>query len=240
MSAIPAIACLETAATQLAPLSPQLARAVRHGAIDLAELYDATRSRSDLRADSHAIIAAADARVIAALATLGHAANSEPPIAPVARVAQTEPIKVLADGTHIPASDPRTDHVAVLWPDGTYVLAGSLMTGEGNAFANWDAADSACSSLRVLGRTWQLAELDEWERYVIDRKRIAPALDTNLYPRIETSDWHWTATGLAKRADDTAAGRSASAWLVVAYGGVVNDGHRHLGGFALAVCRVGQ
>ena len=52
------------------------------------------------------------------------------------------PLKVLADGTQIPSEDPRTDHVAVLFPDGWMVAVAPLTAPEGEEFDNADLADN--------------------------------------------------------------------------------------------------
>lgn len=139
------------------------------------------------------------------------------------------PLKVFADGTEAPASDPRTDHVALLYRDAGFMLH-PVSLGDGSD--SQVVCEARCRDLRVLGHAdWQLAPVEVWERYVIDRTRADLAVDPNLFPGIKPG-WHWTATA--------AAGRSPSAWSVCAYAGSVTGYPRYLTGFALAVRRVGQ
>lgn len=152
---------------------------------------------------------------------------------------ESRPIKILADGTFLPATSKRTDHVAVLLPDEALIVHPySLGTPSGEPLRNWDACAEACRSVRVLGfDDWELATRDDWKPN-IDITRVSPAVDTNLYPGIKPS-WHWTASGVAWGEKD-AAGRSAAAWVVCAGSGDVFRYHRNGSGFALAVRRVGQ
>jgi hypothetical protein len=149
--------------------------------------------------------------------------------------APSAPIKIIADGTHCAAGDPRTDHVAVLLPDiGLMIHPVSL----GNGNQPWSSCDALCRDLRVLGHAdWQLASREHWN-HILDLTRHSPAVDTSLYPGIKPG-WHWTSTPCAWSSKD-AAGVSAAAWYVDTHGGSVFSSHRDDYGFALAVRRVGQ
>ncbi len=155
-------------------------------------------------------------------------------------------MKILADGTQVPASDPHTDHELVLFPDGTMITAFSLGPGPDDPEAPEDADeppfDSQEDALAAIAKLnelkslqgysdWKLASIEDYERYVIDRSRFNPAADPNLFPGLEPS-WHWSST--------PAAWSSASAWLVGFSYGSVAYYHRGHGGFALAVRRAGQ
>jgi hypothetical protein len=146
----------------------------------------------------------------------------------------TNPIKILADGTHCAPGDARTDHVAVLFPDGTMIHPTTLATPKGDALENHQACIDACAALRVLGHEdWQLASRQDWERYVLDLSCYDPAVNTSLFPGIKSgwSGWHWTSTPTAWS--------SSAAWYVGAAGNFVGN-HRSVSGFALAVRRAGQ
>ncbi|AOY63429.1 DUF1566 domain-containing protein [Xanthomonas citri pv. glycines] len=143
--------------------------------------------------------------------------------------------KVLADGTHLAASDSRTDHVAVI--DNTTGLMWSVESlgdhQEADTGINQDACKARCSELRLLGFSdWRLPTRTELAGLVDDCQH-EPAIDTDAFPRVK-SRWHWTST--------PAAWSSASAWFVSFSYGYVNDyyGYRYSGGFALAVRRAGQ
>jgi hypothetical protein len=150
------------------------------------------------------------------------------------------PIKVLADGSRCEAGDTRTDHVAVLIPSANLLIHPvSLGDADGDALPSWQASVDRCSTLRLFDADdWQLAPTEVWERYIIDRSRAKPAVDSNLYPGIEP-DWHWTSSDCAWQKKD-GAGLSASAWYVSAVLGGVYGDHRGYNGFALAVRRAGQ
>ena len=149
------------------------------------------------------------------------------------------PIKILADHTFCKAGDRRTDHAGVLLPlTGVIVYPHSLADANGNELRNHDARVDACRKLRVLGfDDWELALREDWNA-IIDTRFFNPAVDPNLYPGIKPG-WHGTNSDCAWGEKD-AAGRSASAWVVSAYGGVAYGSPRGVSGFALAVRRVGQ
>lgn len=141
-----------------------------------------------------------------------------------------QPIKVFADGSQAPASDdPRTDHVAVYWPESKLLIN---VNSVGHGTDNFDASQKVCDDFRLLDHdTWKNASPQEWMRYVLDLTKHDPAVDQNLYPGIKT-EWHWT--------DTKSAWSSAEVWYVGAGSGHVGYGHRDGGGFALPVCRLGQ
>ena len=148
------------------------------------------------------------------------------------------PQKVLADGTHVAAQDPRTDHVAVFFPDtGWMITAASL--GDAKRYDNHGDALKAARELRLLGHDdWQLAPIAPWERHVLDRSRYEPAVHVDLFPGI-VSGWHWTSDECAWSRDEKT-GVAASAWYVDSGGGGVDTFHRSYSGFGLAARRVGQ
>lgn len=135
--------------------------------------------------------------------------------------ATNAPIKILADGTQLEPGSDRTDHVAVFFPaDGVMFYVKSL-AGEDGRSVDQPTCKQLCADLRVLGYDdWSLASIKDWERFVIDRSRHRPALDTSIFPGIKSS-WHWTCT-----------------WRVSADNGNVLSFHRNYGGYALAVRRV--
>ncbi|MBN8260976.1 MAG: DUF1566 domain-containing protein [Xanthomonadales bacterium] len=147
----------------------------------------------------------------------------------------TTPIKVLADGTEVPATDPRTDHVAVLFPDTGWMVARQALSNEGEAYDTADEVDAAAQALRLLGfNDWLNAPLDEvWLRHVLKHDRYDPAVDTNLFPDLPRDDWFWTGT--------TTPWSAASAFLVSLDSGVVHSyARRYLSGFGLACRRARQ
>ncbi|MHB1057278.1 MAG: Lcl C-terminal domain-containing protein [Rhodanobacter sp.] len=147
----------------------------------------------------------------------------------------TTPLKVLADGTEVPATDPRTDHVAVLFPDTGWMVARKALTdSDGEALDNADAVDAAAKSLQLLGhQDWITAPLDEvWLRHVLKHDRYDPAVDTNLFPDLPLDDWYWTGTA--------APWSSGSAFFVDLLNGYVLYNHRNFSGFGLACRRARQ
>ena len=150
------------------------------------------------------------------------------------------PLKVLADGTQIPSEDPRTDHVAVLFPDGWMVAVAPLTAPEGEEFDNADLADKAASDVRLFDHAdWGSAPLDEvWLRHILKHDRHSPAVDQNLFPNFP-SGWFWTGTGCSW-SKDPQTGVAASAWFVSSDGGGVYSNPRDYSGFGLAARRVGQ
>lgn len=149
-------------------------------------------------------------------------------------LATAAPLKILADGTEVPATDPRTDHVAILFPDTGWMVARQALSNDGEAYDTADQVDAAAKALRLLDfDDWQNAPLDEvWLRHVLKHDRYAPAVDTNLFPDLPTDDWYWTGT--------TAPWSAASAFLVALDFGYVYGYHRSHGGFGLACRRARQ
>lgn len=135
------------------------------------------------------------------------------------------PIKILADGTEVPATDPRTDHVAVFLPEHglTFTAASIVPTAVPHA-----DCEAAAKALDLLGHTdWDLPTIEELS-LLIDRTRHGPAINTDFFTDIQ-SDWYWSKT--------PAAWSASGAWFVYfGYGGVDFD-NRDGNGFALAVRR---
>ncbi len=140
--------------------------------------------------------------------------------------------KVLADGTQVPATDPRTDHVAVLDPALNLQFYVHSVGINGKAATGHKLKEQdAVGQIDALGGGWRLAELEEAES-IIDRDRYAPALDPNLFPGIKPA-WHLTAKPAAW------APARAAWWVFFYYGGVGSD-YLDFGGWALAVRPAGQ
>ena len=143
------------------------------------------------------------------------------------------PRKILADGNEVPASDPRTDHVAVLFPDTGWIVAVKSLAANGRPFKSQQATEEAGKTLQLLGyNDWQLAPDTVYERHVIDRCYHEPAVDKNLFPDLPTDDWYWTST--------VAPWSSASAFDVSLRYGLVHSFHRSYSGFGLACRRARQ
>ncbi len=136
-----------------------------------------------------------------------------------------EPIKILSDGTHLPAGSDRTDHVAVLLPQHGLMFTARVINAEAQRQAK---LEEACKAVTCAGFSdWVMPEIEELQ-LVVDRTRYNPALDPEYFRDIPI-DWLWSKT--------PAAWSALSAWLVSAdYGGVINL-PRYYGGFALAVRR---
>ncbi len=146
--------------------------------------------------------------------------------------AMHDPIKILADGTELPASDPRTDHVAVLFADGWMIATLPLATKPGEPFSTQQQAEEAAKKLDLLGfDDWQLAPSNVYMRNVIDH-RVAPCFDPNFFPEIDTRDWYWTSTA--------APWSSAAAFGVDLDDGCVYGNPRDVSGFGLACRRARQ
>lgn len=147
--------------------------------------------------------------------------------------ANAVPLKILADGTEVPASDPRTDHVAVRFPDTGWIVATTLTSDNGKEFRNSDKAVEAAAKTNLLGRTdWFNAPLDDvLLRHVIRHDRITPAADTNLFPNFPKYGWIRS---------DQVPGNPASAFYVDLGYGVVDSSGRFASGFGLACCRARQ
>ncbi|KLJ02857.1 DUF1566 domain-containing protein [Luteimonas sp. FCS-9] len=156
------------------------------------------------------------------------------------RTQVAEPRKVLNDGTQVPASDPRTDHVAVLFPETGVMIATKPLSRDGSPYATQQDVEAAARGLRLLGYDdWQLASDKVYERHVIDRTRRKPAVDPSLFPNLPLRDWYWTSTVLVEE-DGTASSSASSAFLVDLNLGDVYDGPRDVSGFGLACRRARQ
>jgi len=146
----------------------------------------------------------------------------------------TTPLKVLADGTEVPATDACTDHVAVLFPDtGWMVARQALTTPKGKELKSADAVDTSATKLQLLGfQDWINAPLDDvWLRHVLNHDRYSPAVDTNLFPDLPLG-FYWTGTVTPWSAE--------SAFLVFLHLGYVNYYRRNSSGFGLACRRARQ
>ena len=93
---------------------------------------------------------------------------------------ETTPLKILADGTEIPATDPRTDHVAVLFPDTGWMVACDALTNrEGEAHATADDVDAEADRLEKLGakkiafvKRWWVMEAPTGQRFCVVRTKF--------------------------------------------------------------------
>ncbi|WP_282267711.1 hypothetical protein [Stenotrophomonas sp. PS02298] len=143
------------------------------------------------------------------------------------------PLKVLADGSQIPADDPRTDHIAVLFPDGWLVSTRLTAADDGTEYDESDDAVEAVKQERLLGfHDWINAPLDEvLLRHVIRHDRHSPAVDTNLFPNFPKQGWIRS---------DVTPWSPASAFYVYLDDGYVYDLHRGDSGFGLACRRARQ
>ena len=146
--------------------------------------------------------------------------------------ASTQYFKVLADGTRVPDSDARTDHVAVLDTTRNLLIYVHSVGINGKAASGHKLKKlDMVGKIDALGGGWRLAELDEAES-ILDRDRYSPALDPNLFPGIKSA-WHLTAKPAAWAP-------ASAAWWVGMYGGGVDDGVLVGVGWALAVRSAGQ
>ncbi|WP_027489353.1 DUF1566 domain-containing protein [Rhodanobacter sp. OR92] len=146
---------------------------------------------------------------------------------------EAAPLKILADGTEVPAADPRTDHMAVLFPATGWMIAVKALSKDGRPLETQQAAEEAGKALQLLGHNnWMLAPDKVYERHVIDRRYHEPAADKNLFPNLPLSDWYWTSTA--------APWSSGSAFLVNLRLGFVDGLLRSFSGFGLACRRARQ
>ena len=141
--------------------------------------------------------------------------------------------KVLADGSEVPAEDPRDTHVAVIDHH-----AGLMWSVESLGDPNDHDSGVSQDKCIELAREYNLLGYEDWFlpsraqlASLVDDTRHEPAIDTHLFPRVKPR-WHWTSTPCAWS--------SASAWFVYFYYGYVYFSRRDYDGFALAVRRVGQ
>ena len=141
--------------------------------------------------------------------------------------------RIAADGTHLPASDTTTPHVAVI--DHTTGLMWSV-----DSLGNPEDADEGLphAECEKRARDRRLLNFNDWRlptrtelAGLVDDTCHAPAIDTALFPGVKPR-WHWTST--------PAAWSSSDAWSVYFDLGDVDSNRRDGGGFALAVRRVGQ
>ncbi len=138
--------------------------------------------------------------------------------------------KVLADGTQVPASDPRTDHVAVLDTSRSLqVYVNSV--GVNGKRAPFKKLTQALPKLDVLGGGWRMASREEAES-ILDLSRFGPAVDPSLFPGIKP-EGHFTSTPAAW------APARAAWWVAFDSGGVCSDNLDN-DGWALAVRPAGQ
>ncbi|MCD7096905.1 DUF1566 domain-containing protein [Stenotrophomonas sp. MMGLT7] len=140
--------------------------------------------------------------------------------------------KVLADGSQVPASDPRIDHVAVLDTVRNLLIHPHSIGINGKAASGYRLKEeNVVAQVDALGGGWRFAD-DEEAASIIRRDRYAPAVDPNLFPGIKP-DWHLTSTPAAWAP-------ASAAWWVVFGSGVVCGFDLDLGGWALAVRPAGQ
>lgn len=154
--------------------------------------------------------------------------TANPVSAPAARW-----VKILPDGTRLPAGSDRTDHVAVIDTHSGWMYAVESLGDPSDADdgISQQACVDRCSSLRLLGfDDWSLPTREQLIA-IIDDTRHEPCVDTSVFPRVKRR-WHWTSS--------SSAWSSASAWLVGFSYGYVDGFHRDGVGFALAVRRAGQ
>ena len=144
--------------------------------------------------------------------------------------ASTNYLKVLSDGSQVPASDPRTDHVAVLDTTRNLLIYPHSIGVNGKA-APLAKLLEAVLKIDVLGGGWKQATREEAES-ILDLSRFDPAVDPNLFPGIKPRA-HITATPAAW------APARAAWWVDFGLGGVYGGGSGG-GGFALAVRPAGQ
>ncbi|WP_411832298.1 DUF1566 domain-containing protein [Pseudoxanthomonas mexicana] len=138
--------------------------------------------------------------------------------------------KVLADGTQVHASNPRTDHVAVLDTIRNLHIHPHSIGVKGKP-APAKKLPTAVAKLDMLGGGWRMASREEAES-ILDLSRFNPAVDINLFPGIKPG-WHATSTPAAWAP-------ASAAWFVnFNYGGVFDD-DLDLEGWALAVRPAGQ
>jgi len=146
--------------------------------------------------------------------------------------------KILAEGTHVAGDDPRTDHVAVIDHQTGLMWAVQSIGAPDSTDTGLQHAQCAerCAALRLLGHTdWRLPTRAELVGLIDDTRRN-PAIDINLFPRV-LPRWHWTSTPWI---DPDGKASASDAWYVDFGLGGVDDYHRGVDGFALAVRRAGQ
>jgi hypothetical protein len=149
-----------------------------------------------------------------------------------AATASGQYIKVLSDGTQVPASDPRIDHVAVLDTTRNLLIYPHSVGIDGKPASGHALKEqNAVGQVDALGGGWRLATLEEAES-IIDRDRYSPACDPNLFPGIK-SDWHLTSKPAAWAP-------ARAAWWVCLNDGDVGGIYPYSDGWALAVRPVGQ
>ena len=139
--------------------------------------------------------------------------------------------KVLADGTRVSASDPCTDHVAVLDTTRNLLIHPHSIGINGKAARDVRDLKPVVEQLDILGGGWRIADVDE-AASIIRRDRYNPAVDQNLFPGIQPA-WHVTSTPAAWAP-------ARAAWWVYFYYGVVGVYVADFDGFALAVRPAGQ
>lgn len=139
-------------------------------------------------------------------------------------------LKVLSDGTRVPADDPRTDHVAVLDVEHNLLLYVNSVGKDGKKIKPKDA-QAAVDLIDALGGGWLAADRTQAQLF-LDLTKYGPAFDSNLFPGLK-ADWHVTTTPAAWAP-------ARAAWWVNFVGGGVFGGNLNYDGFALAVRPAGQ
>jgi len=151
------------------------------------------------------------------------------PLQPI--VATEQYLKVLSDGTRVPSTDPRTDHVAVLDTTRNLLFLAHSIGINGERAEDARELKAVVEQLDILGGGWRIADVDE-ACSIIRRGRYNPAVDPNLFPGIRADWWHVTSTPAAW------APASRAWWVYFGFGDVHGFGVGF--GFALAVRPAGQ
>ena len=137
---------------------------------------------------------------------------------------QNTPVKIGADGSHLPAD--ATNHVAVLDPRTGLMWAVESLGGARGV--NQKDASSLLNGFALLGHTnWRVPEIEELQT-LVKFTASNPAIDADLFPGTK-SDWYWTNTAYAPSPTDVA-------WFVsFSFGYSVSGGRDYSFGFVRGV-----